>query len=534
MGVLAATVAVALAVAVTGSAAPLRAHAGVFTGYGFDACTAPSSAALGAWTASPYRSLGIYLGGVNRACADGNLNSTWVSTTLASGWSLLPLYVGLQAPCVGKAKLARISTNVLTASTQGRAAADDAIGRADTFGLPAGSPIYFDMEGYALNNAGCTKSVQSFVAAWVNELRGRGYVAGVYGSAASTIRDIAVLGSSIPDAAWIANWNGNESVFGDPHVSDALWANHQRVHQYKGGHKETWGGVTINIDNNYVDGPVVGGSAPAPPPPPPPAGSVGSGDNRAIATWPDGAFLTPVAVTLTPVNPPPANGYGVQLTVTDTQTATPVTRFGAAVTVHIANPDRLMPSWSVDGITWTPLPKLAPGVDAGYTLEPTGDVDVQTFVPAFFGLLPDTVAPARVEGVAARFVKGSLRLNWAAASDNSGSVASYDVLFDGSPVASTPGGTRRAIVHAFHPATQTVYRVRAVDAAGNAGVASRPIVVQPTKRPKDLPRALPRWAWDTYTAQRNGRERPAAAPKKLPAWYWSWAAWRAAPFHLRR
>jgi len=155
-------------------------------------------------------------------------------------------------------------------------------------------------------------------------------------------------------------------------------------------------------------------------------------------------------------------------------------------------------------------------------------------VPGYFGLVSDTVSPARVEGVAARFVKGALRLNWAAASDNSGAIASYDVLLDGSPLASVPGGTRRAIVHAFHPAAQTVYRVRAVDAAGNAGAPSRAIVVQPTKRPKDLPRALPRWAWDTYTAQRLGRKRPAAAPKKLPAWYWSWAAWRAAPFHLRR
>ena len=68
------------------------------------------------------------------------------------------------------------------------------------------------------------------------------------------------------------------------------------MHQYKGGHKETWGGVTINIDSNYVDGPVLGGVAPPPPPPPPPAGSVGSGDNRAVVIWPDGAFTTPVAV----------------------------------------------------------------------------------------------------------------------------------------------------------------------------------------------------------------------------------------------
>ena len=45
----------------------------------------------------------------------------------------------------------------------------------------------------------------------------------------------------------------DESVFGDRYVSDAIWANHQRVHQYRGGHRETWGGVTINIDSNFID-----------------------------------------------------------------------------------------------------------------------------------------------------------------------------------------------------------------------------------------------------------------------------------------
>jgi peptidoglycan hydrolase-like protein with peptidoglycan-binding domain len=28
---------------------------------------------------------------------------------------------------------------------------------------------------------------------------------------------------------------------------------HKRVHQYRGGHNETYGGVTINIDNNWLD-----------------------------------------------------------------------------------------------------------------------------------------------------------------------------------------------------------------------------------------------------------------------------------------
>ena len=38
-------------------------------------------------------------------------------------------------------------------------------------------------------------------------------------------------------------------------VRCASGANHERVHQYTGGHDETYGGVTINIDSNAVDGP---------------------------------------------------------------------------------------------------------------------------------------------------------------------------------------------------------------------------------------------------------------------------------------
>jgi Domain of unknown function (DUF1906) len=537
--VAAAAVAALLLIVGSGSAAS---RVGTFTGYAFDACTAPSTSALTAWEASPYRGLGIYLGGVNRACKDGNLSAPWVTSVLASGWSLLPLYVGLQAPCVGQSGLQLMSATPATAANQGRAAADDAVSRASVFGLPGGSPIYFDMEGYSTTNASCTKAVQSFLTAWTAELRALGYVAGVYGSAASTIRDVAALGSAMPDAAWIANWNGVESVFGDPYVSDTLWANHQRVHQYKGGHKETWGGVTINIDSNVVDGPVVGGNAAPPPPPPePPAGSVGSGDSRATATWPSGAFPTTAVVTLTPTSQPPApNGYAVQLTVTDSATSLPVTRFAKAVIVHLLmTTGGLTPSYSSDGTTWKPMPLLTSaalpsGVDTGYTIDPDGTIEIQTLVPGFFGLLPDTVPPSQPQGFAGHFVKGALVLSWQGATDNSGMIASYQLLLDGTPVSSLAAKKRRVVVRSFHVAGPTVYRVRAVDPSGIYGKPSAPVVVLPTRRPTDTPRPVPRWAWALFTWQHSGGARPAAAPKKPPAWYWHWAAWRLAPFHVRR
>ena len=117
------------------------------------------------------------------------------------------------------------------------------------------------MEGYTGDGPACTQGGPGVPRRLGRGLRSRGYLAGVYGSAASTIRDLSPSAGNPatgPDDVWIANWNGQTGVFGDPYVADTLWPNHQRIHQYQGGHHETYGGVTMNIDSNTVDGPVVG------------------------------------------------------------------------------------------------------------------------------------------------------------------------------------------------------------------------------------------------------------------------------------
>ncbi len=539
LGVLA--VAVVLLVPMSGNAATTQTRTGVFSGFAFDACAAPSTNALTAWAASPYRAVGIYIGGTNRACKQPNLTASWVQTTLSSGWNLLPLYVGLQAPCVSQSGLAKVSTNVTSAATQGRAAADDAATQAANLGLSAGNPVWFDMEGYKLNDASCTKAVQTFVSAWDVELRARGYLAGVYGSAASTIRDIAQA-ATIPDLAWIANWNGVQSVFGDPNVSDSLWASHQRIHQYKGGHKETYGGVTINIDSSVVDSTVVGGSAPPPTPPPAPptapVGQVNSGDGLATATWPAAAFATQVAVTLTPVATPPSpNGYGVQLTATEADNQAPIDGFGAPVTVHLLKqPTGLVPAFSTDGTTWTPLPKLtSAGLSSSeltaYSVDPDGTIEIQTLVPGFFGLIADTTPPT-APGLTAKLLPTGLYLSWLPATDNGG-VASYTLLRNGAAIQTLAPTLLKATLRKFGFPTQTVYRLEATDLAGNVGPASRAVVVQPKARPANVPRAVPQWAFALYAFQRHQGPRPAKAPKRPPAWYWLWAGWHAQPYKLR-
>ncbi len=556
-GVVAAATALALVLAAGGSAAPDGASAGkaaAFTGFAFDSCNAPSTSALTAWLGSPYRALGIYIGGSNRGCPNPQLTSDWAASAVATGWGLIPIYVGLQAPCVSASGLAKISPSI--AASQGTAAADDAAGDAGVLGLGSGSPIYFDMEGYAINNAACSQSVEAFVSAWVNELHALGHLAGVYGSAASTIRDLQVLAStaSSPDDVWIADWNGEATVFGDPYVSDTLWTNHQRLHQYRGGHHETWNGVTLDVDSNYVDGAVVGsvGSPQLPPQPPPldvtsqsAAGSVSSVDGISTVSWPAGAFNQSVVVSLTPALPTQpvtgfaGGGYGVQLEVQ--QTVSAALRKGFSVPAH--DPHR--------------PPRGAPGPDDLERRSELGAARSALLGCAFEGregrLLSE---PRRLGGhrddrrrvlraapreLAATHAAGAERpLHPRAAralvAQDDRRQRAGDLLpaHDLEPALALDPRADDGGRHLDPPQHPSVYRVIATDAAGKVSEPSKALVVLPSKRPKKLPKTIPRWAFDIFGWQQGGHNgsRPAA-PKILPDWYWSWAAWHAAPFHFR-
>ncbi|HSS03740.1 MAG TPA: DUF1906 domain-containing protein [Solirubrobacterales bacterium] len=234
-----------------------------FTGLGFDACTVPSRRSMSAWDSSPYRAIGVYIGGLNRGCSQPNLSASWVGEQTAAGWSLIPTYVGLQAPTSSCSSCAKLSSSVSAATSQGTEAATDAVNQARLVGIGEGSPIYFDMESYARTSS-ASNATLSFLAAWTARLHALGYDSGVYSSGASGIADLAArFGSSYlePDELWFANWNGRASAASDPYVPAGAWVGH-RIHQYNGGHDETYGGVTINIDNNYVEGATAGtGSA---------------------------------------------------------------------------------------------------------------------------------------------------------------------------------------------------------------------------------------------------------------------------------
>jgi len=237
------------------AAAAIGPQPGNFVGRGFDTCAAPSQSAMNAWrTGSPYGAVGIYISGASRSCAQPNLTATWVTNQTANGWRLIPIELGYQAPCGTRAP--KMSGDPGTARSQGRTAADSAANAAQALGIGAGSTIYNDIEHYPTTTA-CRAAVLSFLSGWVEQLHSRGYLAGMYSSGASGIRDVCLeyhnQSYTRLDQIWIAWWNGVADTDAGDYCSDAYWSNHQRLHQYAGNVTETWGGVTMNIDRNYLD-----------------------------------------------------------------------------------------------------------------------------------------------------------------------------------------------------------------------------------------------------------------------------------------
>ena len=242
---------------------------GSFRGYGFDQCLAPSQKAMNAWLKhSPFLAVGIYTSGASRACRDQpHLTPTWVSTQLRNGWKLLPITLGPQAPCnprfprYGKDPVIRNNPgkhgNYVKARTQGQAQAQRAVSAAQKLGISPGSTLWYDLEGFDQKNARCRKSALSFLSGWTRGIHALHYVSGVYSSAGSGIwaLDQARVNNpglyQLPDQIWIARWDGEPNTSTSYIRSDG-WRPGGRMKQYVGGHNETWGGVTINIDRDFL------------------------------------------------------------------------------------------------------------------------------------------------------------------------------------------------------------------------------------------------------------------------------------------
>ena len=213
-------------------------------GLGFDACTAPSTAQMSAWSASPYQTVGVYFGGADRTCAQPELNASWVSTQAAANWHLMPLYAGPQAvPAPGAA------SQLTSPASQGTASADDAATQAKALGIGQGALLYDDMEGAAYTAAD-NSEVEAFLNAWTTRLHALGYQSAVYGEEAGAL---AVLNAdwgkmAEPDVIDVDNPNGLQND--DPGADPANhWTGH-RVHQFVANTTQTYGGVQVQVDED--------------------------------------------------------------------------------------------------------------------------------------------------------------------------------------------------------------------------------------------------------------------------------------------
>ena len=225
---------------------------GDFTGHGFDQCLAPTQSAMNTWwKKSPFSAVGIYISGDSRACrSQPNLSPTWVATQVARGWRLLPIVLGPQASCQPRFPRykddfrisPRPAGGYAVAAQQGTAEADKNAADAMAYGIAPGSTIWYDLEGFNVNDTHCRESALVFTSAWVTRMKALGYVAGFYSSASSGIkmlddaRRLRPGQFALPDRIWIARWDGVANT-STTYIPEDGWrpglAGRPQVHPYR-------------------------------------------------------------------------------------------------------------------------------------------------------------------------------------------------------------------------------------------------------------------------------------------------------------
>ncbi len=229
-----------------------------WTGHAFDACRAPSQRVMDRWrTASPFTGVGIYLGGIHRACEQRHLTPRWVTRQLRTGWKLLPIWVGPQASCTGYDHriVSRPGPRLRydAARADGARQARRAAATARSLRLPRGELIFYDLEGFDAGNQRCRWSSLSFLEAWTDQLHRSGYRSGVYSHVNSGIALLSRTRSTYvrPDAVWYA-WIDRVGGIPREYVADPAFMRTSRVHQYVLDTTVEFGGVEMDIDWNFV------------------------------------------------------------------------------------------------------------------------------------------------------------------------------------------------------------------------------------------------------------------------------------------
>lgn len=214
-----------------------------FKGLGFDSCMAPKASKMKRWLAtSPYRAVFVDIGGINMACAQPYLTSSWVREVEAQGWTIFPIYVG---PQLSEAQIDK--KNAVQLAT---ASASAAVTQLTRLGLPSNLPIFYDMEAYPEQSS---PAAMKFFDAWDRTLKAKRYYSGIYSNSLSGISDLNNIKNHVvqPDVAFDALWSGSPT--GALSTGELRMWQHRYAIQYYGLSRITYGGVSMYIDKDAVD-----------------------------------------------------------------------------------------------------------------------------------------------------------------------------------------------------------------------------------------------------------------------------------------
>ena len=246
---------------------------GSFTGYAFDTCEAPSQRQMDAWHEhSPYAAVGVYIAGENRACPrQRHLDAAWVAAQAARGWRLLPLSVGPQAPCSEGTRWSKSRPSPAPRVRRGPGPGPRR--RPPTQRRPRGT---WASPGAARCGSTWSRSTSPAPGAatrrWPTCRRGRGRCAAAGTGRASTPAPPPASGCSSrhawPPRAGMTSRTRSGSATGTIATTPG-----RRTWPATGGraggststagtHPETYGGVTLRVDSNFMD---VGQGTVAPP-----------------------------------------------------------------------------------------------------------------------------------------------------------------------------------------------------------------------------------------------------------------------------
>ena len=198
---------------------------------GFDTCTAPSLPAMRAWR-SDYAAVGVYIGGVNAACAGGNLSASWVRTVAGMGWGTAADLRRAAGAVLGRQRGTDQARQRRRARQGGRRGRGQRRAGLRPCRRLADLLRHGGLQGrHELHGRGPEVPRRLGPPGG-----GRGYVTGVYSSQDSGIVDMQAAavskmpGFTPPDAVWIALWD-NVSSLSDGNLT---WPLTERNKQYAG------------------------------------------------------------------------------------------------------------------------------------------------------------------------------------------------------------------------------------------------------------------------------------------------------------